>query len=102
MAGGLAALVLGWLVARWLLGGGWAGPRWSSTLIQISLGALFGPGIVSLACFLLLAAGIANPATVWGVQAVLIAGAGALAFRPGQHKAPPLSAPTGSWPWNWV
>jgi hypothetical protein len=101
LAGIVAALVLGWLVARWLLGGAWAGPRWSSTLIQISLGTLFGPGIVSLACFLLLAAGIANSATVWGAQAVLIAGAGALAFRPGQRKAP-LSAPTGSWPWNWV
>ena len=101
LAGVVAALVLGWLVARWLTGGAWAGPRWSSTLLQISLGALFGPGIVSLACFLLLAAGIANSATVWGAQAVLIAGAGALAFRPGLPK-PPLSARAGSWPWNWV
>jgi hypothetical protein len=101
LAGVVAALVLGWLVARWLLGGAWAGPRWSSTLIEISLGTLFGPGIVSLACFLLLAAGVANSATIWGAQAVLIAGAGALAFSRGPRQ-PHLSAPTGSWPWNWV
>src|ERR1700687_1279660 len=82
LAGVVAALVLGWLAARWLVGGAWAGPRWSSTLIQISLGALFGPGIMSLVCFLLLAAGITNSATVWGAQAVLMAGAAALAFSP--------------------
>jgi hypothetical protein len=101
LAGVVAALVLGWLVARWLVGGAWAGSRWSSILGQISLGVLFGPGIVSLMCFLLLAAGIANSATVWGTEAVLIAGAAALAFSRGSRQ-PPLSAPTGSWSWNWV
>jgi hypothetical protein len=56
---------------------------------------------MSLACFLLLAAGIANSATVWGAQAVLIAGAAALAFRLRAPKET-VSAPTGSWSWNWA
>lgn len=96
----IAALVLGWLVARaWTAGSG--KPGVPATLLQISLGALFGPAILSLAGFALVAAGMGGSVAFWATLAMLMAVAAACAFRFGRAPEASREARPG-WRWNWA
>jgi hypothetical protein len=92
------AVILGWLAARLLTSSTW-GAGLPATLLQVSLGVLFGPAILSLICFLLVPAGLANPVTLWIALGVLTAAAAGAAFRhPTLSAALPETA--AGWRWN--
>ena len=92
----------GWLLARGLTAGGWNGPRWATFLVELSLGALFGPGLGSVLYFAMVAAGVANRTSVF---AMLLASLGASAAS-WWRLAPPPSALDFSakriFPWTWA
>ncbi|HLH44419.1 MAG TPA: hypothetical protein VKV74_15620 [Bryobacteraceae bacterium] len=76
-----ASLAAGWFLARALTAGAFLGPRWSSLLVELSLGALFGPGLASILCLMLLRAGVATPASVWAAVAAMLAALAAVWWR---------------------
>jgi hypothetical protein len=96
----LVAVALGWLVARMLTAGAWNGGV-SAILLQVSLGTLFGPAILSLAGFALVAFGMGNRIMLWAALAALMATAATGVFRLGK-ATPSLPAPARGWRWNWA
>jgi hypothetical protein len=102
----IVALVLcltaGWLLARALTRGAWAGPRWISLSIELSLGALLGPGLASLLYFFLAMIGAsANAIAVFGVLALLLVVCSALWWRT-PAGANQEASPAGKFPWTWA
>lgn len=95
-------LVSGWLIARALTANAWNGPRWATLLVEIALGALFGPGLASVLYFALLVIGFANAATVIGMSAVLLAGSALLFWRTAPPNPTPSALPKASFPWTWA
>jgi len=57
------------------------GPRWAATVLRVALGASAGIGITSLVFLFLDIAGEAGPLTIFGSDAVLLAGAVLLNLR---------------------
>jgi hypothetical protein len=96
-----ACLASGWLLARALTAGAFAGPRWSSLLIELSLGALFGPGLASILCLALLRAGAATPASVITTVVALLAACAAICWK-FRQAAPQPPAASKKFPWNWA
>jgi hypothetical protein len=94
-------LAAGWFLARMLTAGARFGPRWAALLFEVSLGALFGPGLASVLYFALVRAGLATEA---GVFATLIAFAGACGAA--WWKLTPRgllpAAPAGKYRWIWA
>jgi hypothetical protein len=86
------AIVIGWLLVRLLA------PR-LGTLLEISLGAGLGIGIVSMLFFALLWAGVTGRAVVLSIQAVLIAGGIWLMVRRPAVKSEPDPGGKSSWIW---
>jgi hypothetical protein len=100
-----ATLVSGWLVARALTAGAWSGPRWASLLVELALGALFGPGLASVLYSALLAMGAANRASVIGMSVALLAASAALTRLLGAGKAGSTAALPkfpSKFPWMWA
>src|SRR5579862_7766908 len=96
----LLCLSAGWFLARALVAGSFPAPRWASLLLEVSLGALFGPGLASVLYFALVRAGWA---TQWSVLATLAAFVGACAAI-WWNLAPPSApaAPPKKFPWIWA
>ena len=98
----MLCLAAGWLLARALTRGAYAGPRWVSFSIEASLGALFGPGLASILYFFLATLGAsANPAAVFGMLALLLAICAALWWKLPQ-EASQVSSPLQKFPWTWA
>jgi hypothetical protein len=97
----LLSLAAGWFLARTLTAGAFAGPRWASGLVEFSLGVLFGPGLASVLCFLLVGMGAATQTGVLaGLAALLVACAFAWwKFTP---RTVPSAATLKSSPWTWA
>ena len=74
----LLTLAAGWFLARALTAGAWNAPRWATFLVELSLGALFGPGLASILYFALVAAHLANQASVFAMLVVLLAASAGL------------------------
>jgi hypothetical protein len=92
------ALAAGWLLARGLTGK-FDGPEWLSVLIDISLGALFGPGLASIIYFFLVLAGAASSrGAVFAALAVLLLAATAVWFKRPSNGIHDLWKPR-SWTW---
>ncbi len=102
----LATLASGWCVARALTAGAWSGPRWASLLVELALGALFGPGLASVIYFALVATGAASRASVIGMLAVLLAASAGLWWglpaRLGAAKDDPKPTLPAAFPWMWA
>jgi len=101
---GLAVIVLsivaGWFLARALTAGAWAAPRWASLLVEVSLGSLIGPGLVSVLFFGVAVAGGASRVGALGVVGVVLAiGAGVWWKFTAVEGAPVASK---KFPWAWV
>ena len=99
----------GWLAARALTAGAFPGPRWASLAVEISLGALFGPGLASVLYLGLATAGSAKSLGVVAMICALVTLSGALwwKFTPGfvADDAAALrrgGAPAKKWPWIWA
>ena len=95
----------GWFVARALTADLWAGPRWATTLVEISLGCLFGPGLASVLYFALVAAGVATRVTVFGGLAALLAASATLWWKvtPAHFPAEASAGnPRKQFPYIWV
>jgi hypothetical protein len=95
------SIVAGWFLARALTAGAWAGPRWASLLVEVSLGALIGPGLASVLFFVVAVAGAAGRGgALAAVALVLAVGAGVWwKFTPAVEAAPPASK---GFPWAWA
>lgn len=104
----LAATVgSGWLMARAmtaraLTSGAWSGPRWATLAAELALGALFGPGLASIAYFALVVMGVANRASAIGLAVALLAAAAGLWWGLPPLLAPPTAPPKGKFPWTWA
>lgn len=102
----LLCLVAGWLLARALTRGSFAGPWWVSLSIEMSLGALFGPGLASILYFFLATMGAsANAAAVFGMLALLLVVCGGLWWKMPegvQQAAAHAGAPSEKFPWTWA
>ncbi len=96
------SLTAGWLLARALTRGAFAGPRWISLSIETSLGALFGPGLASILYFFLaMTGGSANVAAVFGMLALLLAVCATVWWKmPDAAKQAPN--PAEKFPWTWA
>ena len=94
-----AALVAGWFAGRALTAGAFPGPRWASLAVEISLGALFGPGLASVLYLALAMAGAANTFGVLGMLCALASVSAALwwKFTPGFAPTPSKKPP-----WIWA
>jgi hypothetical protein len=103
-------LAAGWFLARALTAGAWEAPRWATFLVELSLGALFGPGMASILYFAMIAAHLANQASVFAMVVALLAASAVLFWRlkgrevavgaadePGHAKRP-----RQAFPWNWA
>jgi hypothetical protein len=98
-------LACGWLVARTLTAAAWRGPRWATALVEISLGALFGPGLASLVYFALVVAGVASRGVVIAMLAGLLAASAGLWWKltpAGSLSAAPVAKPKKQFPYLWV
>ncbi len=98
-------LAAGWFVARALTAGLWSGPRWAAALVELSLGALFGPGLASVLYFALVAAGVANRSSVAGMLAGLLAAGVGLWWKltPARSiPAAPAANPSKRFPYLWA
>ncbi len=105
-------LAAGWFLTRALTAGAWNGPRWATLLMELSLGALFGPGVASVLYFAMVAAGVANRASEIGLLAVLLGGSAGLWWRltprwrltplPSAQENAPQNARPLKFPWTWV
>jgi hypothetical protein len=101
------SLAAGWFTARALTANVWAGPRWATALVELSLGSLFGPGLASVLYFALVVAGEATRGTVLGMLAALLAASAALwrklapaARHPANsHQPTPAAKP---FPYSWA
>jgi|SRR5579863_5868131 len=108
MLGLVASVVLlagGWFVARALTAGAWSGPRWATALVELSLGALFGPGLASVLYFALVAAGMASRGAVIGMLAVLLAASAGLWWKltpANSASAAPATNPPKQLPYVWA
>jgi hypothetical protein len=94
-------LATGWFLARALTAGALGGPRWASFLAELSLGALFGPGLASILCFALVRAGVATQGSVLASLAVFL-GSSALLWRkltPKTSQSPEVSK---KFTWTWA
>jgi hypothetical protein len=98
----LASLVLGWLLARTLTANACTGPRWTALVFELSLGALLGPGVLSITTFLLLWMGIATPAVLIAAIVVLITGAALVCRKRASAALPQAAGPPDGFPWNWA
>jgi hypothetical protein len=103
----LLSLAAGWFLARALtartrLGAG--SPRWCSLVLEISLGALFGPGLASVLYFGLVIAGAASGATVFAALAALLLGSAAVWWfaTPSASPLPTEALPRRKFPWTWA
>jgi hypothetical protein len=96
-------LVAGWLLARALTRGVFAGPRWVGFVIEASLGALFGPGLASLLYFFLSVLGkSASAGAVFGVLGLLAVVCGAVwRILPAEGSRAP-GGPARRFPWTWA
>jgi len=96
----------GWFLARALTAGAWNAPRWATFLVELSLGALFGPGIASIFYFALVAAHLANQASVFAMLLVLLAASVGLWWKwssSGTSNADAtVATPQRTFPWNWA
>jgi hypothetical protein len=95
------SLGAGWFLARALTAGAFQGPRWASLLAEISLGALFGPGLVSILAFALVSAGAAKPALVLALMGALFTACAAVWWTITPKEGAVAAVPKG-FPWNWV
>jgi len=98
-------LAAGWFVARALTADLWRGPRWAAALVELSLGALFGPGLASVLYFALVAAGVANRGSVIGMLAGLLAAGAGLWWKLTPARAnptPPAANPSKRFPYLWA
>jgi hypothetical protein len=98
----ILCLAAGWLLARGLTRGAFAGLRWISLSIEASLGALCGPGLASILYFFLAMMGAsANLAAVFGMLALLLAVCAALWWKmpDGANSA---SIPAQRFRWTWA
>ncbi len=93
-------LAAGWFLAGALTAGASHGPRWASLLVEIALGALFGPGLASILYFALVGMGVANRGTVMGMCAALLAASAMLFWRSPATQKP--QEEKRSFPWTWV
>ena len=109
----LLTLAAGWFLARALTAGAWNAPRWATFLVELSLGALFGPGLASILYFALVAAHLANQASVFAMLIVLLAASAGLFWKTKSQTtsittsmsgSPEASAaiPQRTFPWNWA
>ena len=95
-------LAAGWMIARALTTGLFGGPRWVSLLIEVALGALFGPGLASVGYFFLTVAGAgASRSAIWTILVVLLAGSAAAWLRSSAPVVEP-TAPVKRWPYTWA
>ena len=95
-------LTAGWLLARALTRGAFAGPRWVSLSIEGSLGALFGPGLASVIYFFLATMGAsANAAFVFAMLVLLLVVCGGLWWKM-PERASPAADPAQKFPWTWL
>ena len=101
----MVLLAAGWLVARALTADLWSGPRWAAALVELSLGALFGPGLASVLYFFLVVAGIANRGSVAGMLAGLLAAGVGLWWKLTPTRsvsAAPAANPSKRFPYLWA
>jgi hypothetical protein len=96
------SLASGWFVARALTSGVWAGPRWATALVELSLGSLFGPGLASVLYFALLAAGLATRGTALGMLAALLAASAGLWWKLTPSSSPPAAPASKRFPYLWA
>ncbi len=94
-------LAAGWFVARTLTAGAWPGPRWATALVELSLGALFGPGLASVLYFALVASGMASRGAVVGMLTVLLAAGAGLWWKLTPAAAGPDTDPKPQFPYVW-
>jgi hypothetical protein len=91
------AILIGWCLVRALVPGR---SRWWESVLDISLGAALGVGIVSMLFFALLWAGITGRMVVVALEAVLAAGGLWLALRrPAVNEEVKPAAAPSSWIW---
>ncbi len=96
------SLASGWFMARALTAGVWAGPRWATALVELSLGSLFGPGLASVLYFALVAAGAATRGTVLGMLAALLAASAGLWWKLAPASSPPAVSASRQFPYLWA
>src|SRR5579862_4721958 len=96
------SLASGWFMARALTAGVWAGPRWATALVELSLGSLFGPGPASVLYFALVAAGAATRGTVLGMLAALLAASAGLWWKLAPASSPPAVSASRQFPYLWA
>lgn len=96
------SLVSGWLLARALTRGAFEGPRWVSLAIEISLGALFGPGLASVLYFFLTAAGAGASAGAVLASLVLLIAVSAVVWRKTPAEPNHSDHPAKKFPWTWA
>jgi hypothetical protein len=106
---GAAALGAGWFAARTLTAGAFPGPRWASLAVEISLGALFGPGLASVLYLGLAMAGAAKTLGVLAMLCALVSASAALwwKFTPrfvadDAAASRRSGAPSKEPPWTWA
>lgn len=95
----------GWFLARTLTSDAWKGPRWIGLLAELSIGALFGPGLASILYFFMVAAGAANRASVMLMLLAVLAGTAAAWWRSGRvvKKGETQHAePARAFRWTWA
>jgi hypothetical protein len=95
-------LAAGWLLARALTRGAFPGPRWISFSIEISLGALFGPGLASILYFFVTISGAsANVSLIFATLGLLVAICAAVWWKmpqgPERQRTPIIR-----FPWTWA
>ncbi|MCW5977495.1 MAG: hypothetical protein KIT09_05435 [Bryobacteraceae bacterium] len=96
------AAAIGWLAVRILLAGLPRRPRWMAATLEIALGIGAGVAITSSLFFVLLAAGAAQRGVVLGVEAALLSGLAAIAWRRRASHAEEAVPPPPSFRWNWL
>ena len=78
-------------------------PRWAATLFTVALGTGVGIAISSIVFLLLDISGAATPATIFGLDAGLLAFCGWLRFRTRRPASPSASGPTlPGFRWTWL
>jgi hypothetical protein len=101
----IAALLLsvaaGWFLVRALTAGAWAGPRWATLAVEVSLGALFGPGLVSILFFALTAIGAGSRGSAVAVVGFLLAVCAGVWWKFTPLVTAERIAPK-TFPWTWV
>ncbi|HEY7333865.1 MAG TPA: hypothetical protein VH639_03200 [Bryobacteraceae bacterium] len=95
-----ACLGSGWFLARALTAGAFKGPRWSSLVVELAAGVVFGPGLASVIYFALAVAGAATRAGVVAATAAQLVVCAGIWWRltPGM-KPSPSSSKTPAWTW---